>query len=53
MPRKARILIVEPGEDANVSELMKRLEGRQVAFVNKQEDRSGAGRQIGFVPWVS
>ena len=36
-------LIVEPGEDANtVSELMKRLAGRQAAFVNKQEDRRGA-----------
>jgi putative transposase len=36
-------LIVEPGEDTKtVSELMKRLAGRQAAFVNKQEDRSGA-----------
>lgn len=36
-------LIVEPSENANtVSELMKRLSGRQAAFVNKQEDRSGA-----------
>jgi len=36
-------MIVEPGDDAStVSELMKRLAGRQAAFVNKQEDRSGA-----------
>ncbi len=36
-------LIVEPGDDAQtVSELMKRLAGRQAAFVNKQEGRSGA-----------
>ena len=36
-------LIVEPGDDAGaVSELMKRLAGRQAAFVNKQEGRSGA-----------
>jgi putative transposase len=36
-------LIVEPGEDTKtVSELMKRLAGRQTAFVNKQEERSGA-----------
>jgi putative transposase len=36
-------LIVEPGEDAySVSELMKRLAGRQAAFVNKQEGRSGS-----------
>ncbi len=36
-------LIVEPGSDAStVSELMKRLAGRQAAFVNKQEGRSGA-----------
>ena len=36
-------LIVEQGDDAStVSELMKRLAGRQAAFVNKQEERSGA-----------
>ncbi|MFT5133436.1 MAG: putative transposase [Gammaproteobacteria bacterium] len=36
-------LIVEPGEDTKtVSELMKRMAGRQAAFVNKQEYRSGA-----------
>ena len=36
-------LIVEPGDDAGtVSELMKRLAGRQAAVVNKQEGRSGA-----------
>ena len=36
-------LIVEPGDDAEVvSELMKRVAGRQAAFVNKQEGRSGA-----------
>jgi len=36
-------LIVEPGEDERtVSALMKRLAGRQAAFVNKQEGRSGA-----------
>jgi putative transposase len=36
-------LIVEPGDDTHtVSELMKRLAGRQAAFVNKQEGRSGA-----------
>ena len=36
-------LVVEPGDDARtVSELMKRLAGRQAAFVNKQEKRSGA-----------
>lgn len=36
-------MIVEPGDDAGtVSELMKRLAGRQAAFVNKQEGRSGA-----------
>jgi len=36
-------LIIEPGDDArSVSELMKRLAGRQAAFVNKQEGRSGA-----------
>jgi len=35
--------MVEPGDDAaTVSELMKRLAGRQAAFVNKQEGRSGA-----------
>ncbi len=36
-------LILEPGHDAStVSELMKRLAGRQAAFVNKHEGRSGA-----------
>lgn len=36
-------LVVEPGDDAGtVSLLMKRLAGRQAAFVNKQERRSGA-----------
>ena len=36
-------LMVEPGDDTStVSELMKRLAGRQAAFVNKQEGRSGA-----------
>lgn len=36
-------LVLEPGEDAGtVSLLMKRLAGRQAAFVNKQERRSGA-----------
>ena len=36
-------LVLEPGEDAGtVSLLMKRLAGRQAAFVNKQEGRSGA-----------
>jgi len=36
-------LIVEPGEDsATVSELMKRLSGRQTAYVNKQEKRTGS-----------
>lgn len=36
-------LIVEPGDDTGtISELMKRLAGRQAAFVNKQENRSGA-----------
>ena len=36
-------LVVEPGEDAGtLSLLMKRLAGRQAAFVNKQERRSGA-----------
>ena len=36
-------LIIEPGDDASTaSELMKRLAGRQAAFVNKQEGRSGA-----------
>ncbi len=36
-------LIIEPGDDArSISELMKRLAGRQAAFVNKQEGRSGA-----------
>ena len=36
-------LVVEPGEDAaTVSLLMKRLAGRQAAFVNKRELRSGA-----------
>ena len=35
-------LVVEPGEDAGtLSLLMKRLAGRQAAFVNKQERRSG------------
>jgi len=35
-------LLVEPGEDAaSLSELMKRLAGRQTAYVNKQEKRSG------------
>jgi len=36
-------LIIEPCDDVStVSELMKRLAGRQAAFVNKQEGRSGA-----------
>lgn len=36
-------LILEPGVDASaVSKLMKRLAGRQAAFINKQEGRSGA-----------
>lgn len=36
-------LIVEPSDDARtVSEMMKRLAGRQAAFVNKQEGRSGS-----------
>lgn len=36
-------LILEPGDDASTaSELMKRVAGRQAAFVNKQEGRSGA-----------
>ncbi|MCK4704282.1 MAG: transposase [Gammaproteobacteria bacterium] len=36
-------LIVEPGDDASsVSELMKRIAGRQTAFVNKQENRTGS-----------
>lgn len=36
-------LIVEPGEDTStISELMKRIAGRQAAFVNKQEGRRGA-----------
>ena len=36
-------LIVEPGEDErSISELMKRLAGRQTAYVNKQERRSGS-----------
>lgn len=36
-------LIVEPGDEAGtVSELMKRLAGRQTAFVNKQEKRTGS-----------
>jgi putative transposase len=35
--------IVEPGDDAGtVSELIKRLAGRQAAFVNKQERRNSA-----------
>ena len=36
-------LIIEPGENTQtVLELMKRLAGRQAAFVNRQESRSGA-----------
>lgn len=36
-------LIVEPGEDtSSVSELMKRLAGRQTAYVNKLEKRTGS-----------
>ena len=36
-------LIVEPGEDAgSISELMKRVAGRQAAYVNKQEKRTGS-----------
>jgi len=36
-------LIVEPAEDErSVSELMKRLAGRQTAYVNKQERRTGS-----------
>ncbi len=36
-------LIIEPEDDVStVSEMMKRLAGRQAAFVNKQERRSGA-----------
>ena len=36
-------LVIEPGEDIRtVSELMKRLAGRQAAFVNKQKGRSGS-----------
>ncbi len=36
-------IVVEPGEDVTtVSELMKRLAGRQTAYVNKQERRSGS-----------
>jgi putative transposase len=36
-------LVLEPGDDAStVSLLLKRLAGRQAAFVNKQERRSGA-----------
>ena len=36
-------LVVEPGDDAHaVSSLMKRLAGRQAAFVNRQESRCGA-----------
>jgi len=36
-------IIVEPGDDVRtVSELMKRLAGRQTAYVNKQENRSGS-----------
>ncbi len=36
-------LIVEPGDNGcTVSEMMKRLAGRQAAFVNKQEGRSGS-----------
>ena len=36
-------IIVEPGDDAStVSELMKRVAGRQTAYVNKQENRSGS-----------
>ena len=36
-------MILEPGDDAStVSELMKRLAGRQAAFVSKQEARRGA-----------
>jgi len=36
-------VIVEPGDDARaVSEMMKRVNGRQAAYVNKLEGRSGA-----------
>jgi len=36
-------LIVEPGENAEtISELMKRLSGRQTAYVNKLEKRTGS-----------
>lgn len=36
-------LVLQPGENARaISELMKRLAGRQAAFVNKQERRSGS-----------
>lgn len=36
-------LIVEPADDASsISELMKRLAGRQTAYVNKQEKRTGS-----------
>ena len=36
-------LIVEPGEDAgSISELMKRVAGRQAAYVNKREKRTGS-----------
>ena len=36
-------LVVEPGEDVHsISELMKRLAGRQTAYVNKQENRTGS-----------
>ena len=36
-------LVVEPGDDASaISELMKRLAGRQTAYVNKQERRTGS-----------
>lgn len=44
-------LILEPGDDAStVSELMKRLAGRQAAFVKKLEGRSGALWEEGSRP---